>query len=108
MDRTLEAALETFVAAAQNVVRLSNGMASAGPSRITARDGGQWSRRLRTSEAAAILGVSENALRRQIRANIRPDGTATFDGVHVERLGKRYLVRLSRRWVTDPTSGDAA
>lgn len=66
----------------------------------------EWSRRMRTAEASAILGISEHTLRRRVRANICADGVAHFDGICAERLGGRYLVRLSRRWFSGPDAPD--
>lgn len=107
----IDVALADFVAVAERVIALK-AMSVVQPQRtsasgIRAPSATGWSRRMRTAEAAPILGISEHALRRRIRANMCADGSAHFDGVFAERLGRRYLVRLSRRWLTDPAVVDA-
>lgn len=102
MDKGMPVAVAGLIAAAERVVALAGGMENRALAHAT--NGACWSRRLRTSEAAAILGISESALRRRIRAHICPAGTAVFDGICAEKLGARYLVRLSRRWLSDPQS----
>lgn len=103
MYETLPNALANLIAAAQGVIDLLGRPGPRVPG-ICVAQGEQWSRRMRTSEAAAILRVSEHALRRQIRDHTCADGTATFDGIRAERLGGRYLVRLHRRWLTEPAA----
>lgn len=70
--------------------------------RVNAGPNTEWSRRMRTAEAAQILGISEQALRRQIRSHMCADGTAVFDGICAERLGSHYRIRLARRWLIEP------
>lgn len=109
----IEVVLAEFVAAAERVIALkpmslvqvqTMNTAVVGAPREAA-----WSRRMRTAESARILGISEHALRRQIRAHLRDDGTALFDGICAERVGSHYRVRLARRWITEPAAdGDAS
>lgn len=107
----IEVVLADFVAAAERVIALKTNLEqvqSASTSGIRVATEAAWSRRMRTAEAASILGISEHALRRQIRAHICADGTAVFDGICAERVGAHYRVRLARRWLTEPAAGSGA
>lgn len=60
----------------------------------------QW---LRLSEAARLLSMSEDGLRKALerRAVLAPDGVveAEMDGVRGRKLGRGWRVRLGARWV---------
>lgn len=103
----IEVVLAEFVAAAERVIALKPTNLAQGQTTATPGEAA-WSRRMRTAESARILGISEHALRRQIRAHLRDDGTALFAGICAERVGSHYRVRLARRWLTEPAADGAA
>lgn len=102
----IEVVLADFVAAAERVIALktmnTDQVQTRSTQGVAAPSESTWSRRMRTAEAARILGISEQALRRQIRSHICADGTAVFDGISAERVGSHYRVRLARRWLIEP------
>lgn len=112
MREPIRVVLTDFVAAAERVIALKDmnlhQVQSTNTPGMRAASEPAWSRRMRTAEAARVLCISEHALRRQIRAHMRADGTALFDGICAERVGSHYRVRLARRWLTEPAGEDGA
>ena len=68
---------------------------------ISFRPGAEWSDSLALGEAADIIGIKPDALRKRFGRRWRDGvGVVRFDGVEARKCGKKWSIRLHRSWLS--------
>jgi len=69
------------------------------PPKVVLAPDQEWSWWMSPSQAGAVVGDTDSALRGKIRLAAGGADEVVFDGIHAKRLRGRWKVRLHRTWV---------